>query len=213
MYLPQHFHESRPEVLIPFIREYPFGLLITVEEGVAQANHLPWYLAGENLQAHIPRANPLCPFLQQQGPLEVLLVFQGPQAYVTPSWYPTKKQTGKVVPTWNYSVVHVRGVLQLHDNTEWLYQHLDHLTQKQEKTRDSEWQVSDAPEDYMQANMRVLVGLEVEMTSIVGKFKLSQNRLDQDRLAVFEHLAQSERQEDVQMARLANQLATKKSAP
>jgi transcriptional regulator len=209
MYLPNHFKEERPEVLIPFIQEYPFGLLITIEEDIAQGNHLPWILVNNSLQAHIPKVNPLYAFLKDREHLEVLIVFQGPQAYITPSWYPSKKETGKVVPTWNYSVVHVRGKLRLQDNEKWLIEHLNQLTHVQEKTRDSDWQMSDAPHEYTQSMMRVLVGLDVEIDSMQGKFKLSQNRLEKDRLGVIQHLAESLDKQEVKLAKLSEQFYQK----
>jgi transcriptional regulator len=206
MYLPTLFKEERPEILLPFIQEYPFGLLITIEDQIAQGNHLPWSLVGEQLHAHIPRANPLYQHLRERDSIEVLIVFQGPQAYVTPSWYPSKKEHGQVVPTWNYAVVHVRGTLRMKDDSKWLLEHLNHLTNYQEKTRNSEWQVSDAPEEFIKTTMKVLVGLEVQITSIVGKFKLSQNRQDQDRQGVIDHLLRSSKQEDVELANLTNHI-------
>jgi transcriptional regulator len=209
MYLPTHFKEDRHEILTSFIEEYPLGLLITIENDAAQANHLPWSLSGNLLQAHIPKVNPLYKFLQTHENLEVLIIFQGPHAYITPSWYPSKKETGKVVPTWNYSVVHVRGKLNLRDDRQWLQHQLNQLTNANEKKRNSEWQMSDAPEDYTQSMMNVLVGLELEIQSIEGKFKLSQNRLEQDRLAVIDHLSTSQKSEDVQVAELTKKLLKK----
>jgi transcriptional regulator len=205
MYLPSHFKEDRPEVLIPLMMEYPLGTLVTIEEGIAQANHLPWLYVEQTLQAHIPKANPLYPFLQRQNSLDVLVIFHGPQAYVTPSWYPSKKATGKVVPTWNYSVIHVRGKIHLQEDPRWIRQHLEANTNLQEASRNSTWQVSDAPTQFTDAMISVLAGLEVRIESFVGKLKLSQNRTAEDRQGVMEHLAQSKLDEDVKLAQLAQQ--------
>jgi len=209
MYLPGHFKEERAEVILPFIQEYPLGVLVTVEKAEAQANHLPWMYENKTLQAHIPKVNPLYQFLVEQKTVEVLVIFQGPQAYITPSWYPTKKQTGKVVPTWNYSVVHIRGVLGLQENTDWIRAHLEKATQWHEVKRESTWQMSDAPKDYTDSMMGMLAGLEVTISSMVGKFKLSQNRPELDRSAVMEHLGASSQEEDIKVAELANRLREK----
>jgi transcriptional regulator len=209
MYLPGHFKEDRPEVLLPFIQEYPLGVLVTVEKGEAQANHLPWLHENQTLQAHIPKVNPLYQYLVENKTVEVLVIFQGPHAYITPSWYPTKKQTGKVVPTWNYSVVHVRGILGLQEDTDWIRTHLEKATNWHEAKRDSTWQMSDAPKEYTDSMMGMLTGLEIKISSMIGKFKLSQNRLELDRVAVMEHLGASSQDEDLKVAALAKRLREK----
>ena len=209
MYLPAHFKEERPEVILPFIREHPLGVLVTVEEGVANATHLPWLYEQQTLQAHIPKFNPLYQLLLEKTSMEVLVIFQGPQAYVTPSWYPTKKQTGKVVPTWNYSVVHMRGILGLQEDKSWIRAHLDKITNWHEATRDSDWEVSDAPTEYTDTMIGMLSGLELKITSMIGKFKLSQNRQEIDRLAVIDHLGASSQEDDVKVAELAKKVREK----
>ena len=209
MYLPGHFKEERSEVMLPFIQEYPLGVLVTVEDGEAQANHLPWLYENQTLQAHIPKVNPLYQWLVEKKEVDVLVIFQGPQAYITPSWYPTKKQTGKVVPTWNYSVVHVRGVLVLQENMDWIGAHLEKATNWHEAKRNSTWQMSDAPKEYTDSMMGMLTGLEMKISSMVGKFKLSQNRLELDRSAVMEHLGASSQEEDIKVAELAKRLREK----
>jgi len=203
MYLPQHFKEERLEILLPIVQAYPLGLLVTVEQGVSQANHLPFFYDKGVLQAHIPKMNPLYAFLKNVGRMDVLVVFQGPQSYISPSWYPTKKESGKVVPTWNYSVVHVRGKISLKEDTTWIRAHVENVTNWHEPKRGSEWQVSDAPQDYTDAMISVLCGLEISIESMVGKLKLSQNRQEVDRLAVLDQLENSENEDDVVMAQLA----------
>ena len=205
MYLPQHFKEDRPEILIPLMKEYPLGTLVTIQDGIAQANHLPWLYDHHSLQAHIPRVNPLYDFLKEAQQVDVLVIFQGPQAYVTPSWYPSKKETGKVVPTWNYSVIHVRGKIMLQEDKGWIRHHLESSTNQHEPNRNSAWQVGDAPQQFTDSMISVLSGLEIRIESMVGKLKLSQNRTEIDRQGVLDHLAKSSNEQDVKLAELAQQ--------
>jgi transcriptional regulator len=208
MYLPKHFARQDHQELQDFIVQYPFGTLATAIDGKVEMNHLPFYLDREHqcLQAHIPRANPLYQELNRvyegENPhsIEVLVAFHGPNAYITPSWYPSKKEHGKVVPTWNYTVVHARGTLQMRSEESWLTQHLSHLTDQQEPTRNSTWQMHDAPQEYTASMMRVLCGLEISITELSGKYKVSQNREDRDKEAVLSHLSSSD---DVQERALA----------
>jgi transcriptional regulator len=210
MYLPQHFKEERLEILLPIVQAYPLGLLVTVEQGVPQANHLPFFYKEGVLEAHIPKVNPLYAFLKSVGPVDVLVVFQGPQSYITPSWYPTKKESGKVVPTWNYSVVHVRGKISIKEDKTWIRTHVENVTNWHEPKRGSEWQVSDAPQDFTDSMISVLCGLEISIESMVGKLKLSQNRQEVDRLAVLDQLENSVLEDDVHMAQLAKLAKSKK---
>jgi transcriptional regulator len=215
MYQPNHFAQKDLQLLQEHIVKYPFGTLATAIDGVPQMNHLPFYydLASNCLQAHIPKVNPLFAQVgqwlsrQENSPealtqLPVLVAFQGPEAYITPSWYPSKKEHGKVVPTWNYTVVHVTGRLRITQDTAWLTQHLTQLTNQQEPTRNSTWEMSDAPADYTEGMMRVLCGLEITVDQIVGKYKVSQNRQVQDQQGVLEHLQQSENWQDRELAHL-----------
>jgi len=215
MYQPNHFAQKDLQLLQEHIVKYPFGTLATAIDGVPQMNHLPFYydLASNCLQAHIPKVNPLFAQVgqwlsrQENSPeaptqLPVLVAFQGPEAYITPSWYPSKKEHGKVVPTWNYTVVHVTGRLRITQDTAWLTQHLTQLTNQQEPTRNSTWEMSDAPADYTEGMMRVLCGLEITVDQIVGKYKVSQNRQVQDQQGVLEHLQQSENWQDRELANL-----------
>jgi transcriptional regulator len=211
MYLPKHFSEDRPEILKQLIIENPLASLVTVFQGIPELNHIPMILSadGKFLQCHIPKANPLYEQLHQtesQQNQQALISFQGVDAYITPKWYPTKKENGKVVPTWNYAVVHIRGTIVLKDDRAWLCEHLHALTQQMEKTRDSDWQVSDAPQDYLDSMMNVLVGIEISIDSMAGKMKLSQNRLDKDRDAVMENLTQSKNKIDQHMSQFAKEL-------
>jgi transcriptional regulator len=149
------------------------------------ANLLPFVLkgAGERgvLQAHMARANPQWRELDQQA---VLVVFRGPDAYVSPSLYSTKKETGKVVPTWNYAMVQARGTAKVREQSEWLAPQLNALTAAREATRAQPWSVSDAPPDYIEAQMKAIVGVEIEIASLEGKWKVSQNQPESNRRSV-----------------------------
>jgi len=190
MYQPEHFKEERPEVLHELIRSHPFGLLISNSADGLLANGLPFLLDAERniLKAHFARANPHWRGLDGQ---QVLIVFQGPQAYISPSLYATKKDTGKVVPTWNYVMVQVRGLAKVHDDVEWLASQVTALTNTHEMKRKEPWAVSDAPESYIQSQLRGIVGVEIEITSINGKWKMSQNRPEADKRGVADGLEQS----------------------
>lgn len=206
MYLPKHFANDNEAQLLELMKKHPFASLVTAINAEPQINHLPFYLDAKSrtLQAHIPKVNPLYSSLKKQQANQqkvgCLVAFMGPQAYITPSWYPSKKETGKVVPTWNYAVVHVRGTLCLQEETHWLEGHLDALTNQQEPTRDSTWKMSDAPTEYTTSMMQVLCGLEIAIEHMVGKFKLSQNRLEEDQEGVQNNLSNSSNEQDIQIA-------------
>ena len=187
MYIPRHFEETRVDVLHQLIRDEPFGALVTLGGDGLEANHLPFELdaaAGPfgMLRGHVSRAN-ACGG-DQRSDVEALAIFQGPQRYVTPSWYPTKAETGKVVPTWNYVVVHAYGPLRFIDDPAWLLAHVERLTERHEADRERPWQVSDAPEDYIAGLVRGIVGFELPVTRLAGKWKVSQNRGEADRAGV-----------------------------
>ncbi|CUI98868.1 FMN-binding negative transcriptional regulator [Achromobacter aegrifaciens] len=191
MYLPSAFREDSPEVQHDFIRAHPLGVLTTSGEGGLMANHIPCLLYPEGpygvLRLHVARANPQLADLASGR--ECLVVFHGPQAYVTPSWYPTKAETHKVVPTWNFVAVHVWGAPVIQDDPAWLRAQLDALTDSQEKARAQPWRVADAPADFIAAQMRAIVGVEIPIARIEGKWKVSQNRTVADRRGVAEGLA------------------------
>ncbi len=189
MYLPTHFAESRPEVLATLIRSHPFGLLVTQNrDGGIDANSIPFILDRNDsgtagvLRGHVARANPL--WQTARGDVESLVVFQGPQGYVSPAWYPSKAEHGKAVPTWNYVMVQARGALRPIDDAEWLRAFVTRLTERHEGERAAPWAVSDAPADYVETMLRAIVGIEIELTSLTGKWKVSQNRPAADRAGV-----------------------------
>jgi transcriptional regulator len=187
MYQPPAFREDRLEAQHELIRAHPLGLLITAGPAGLLANPFPFLLDADNsdkgtLRLHMARANP------QWRELEVieecLVVFQGPQDYVTPSWYATKRETGKVVPTWNYATVHVWGRPHIMRDDAWLRRQLDDLTASRERPRAEPWQVDDAPEDFVAMQMRAIVGVQIPIQRIEGKWKMSQNRPEADRAGV-----------------------------
>jgi transcriptional regulator len=179
MYQPAHFREDRLEVQHAMIRAHSLGLLITAGPGGLQANHVPFLVgAGGSergmLRAHLARANPQLDELAAVA--ECLAVFQGPQTYISPSLYPTKHEHGKAVPTWNYITVHAWGRPQVIDDDAWLRRQVDDLTSHKEDARAAPWHVSDAPEPYVAAQLKGIVGIEIPIARIEGKWKVSQNR-------------------------------------
>jgi len=188
MYVPSHFSVEDRAAQFALIRARPFGLLVTDGPGGLMANPAP-FLLDENtgvLRAHLARPNPQ--WREADGSREALVVFQDVDAYVTPDWYATKRETGKAVPTWNYSAVHVYGRLRAIDDRDWLRGFVNELTDAHEAGRATPWKVDDAPADYLEVMLRGIVGIEIEITRIEGKAKLSQNRTDADRAGVIEGL-------------------------
>ena len=202
MYLPAHFAESRPEVLQRLVLDHPFGLLVTQDANGVTANSVPFFLDADPaggpgvLRAHVARANPV--WREARSDVESLVVFQGAQAYVSPVWYPSKAEHGKVVPTWNYIMVQARGTARFIEDTAWLRAFVTRLTDTHEGERAARatgygatpWAVSDAPADYVETMLRAIVGVEVVLSSIVGKWKVSQNRSVADRAGVVRGLGE-----------------------
>jgi len=193
MYQPPHFIETRQDVLHGLIRSHPLGLLISNGQDGPIANAIPFLLdaeAGPNgrLRAHLAKANPQWRLLADNPASPVLVVFQGADAYVTPSWYETKRETGKVVPTWNYAIVQVRGTVRVIDDAEWIAQQITELTLSQEGAREEPWAVTDAPPTFIQSQIKGIIGLEIKIAEISGKWKVSQNRPVADRVGVAEGL-------------------------
>ena len=187
MYQPPLFREDRIEVQHELIRAYPLGLLITAGAGALMANPLPFLIdaggsARGTLRAHLARTNPQ--WRELAAVEECLIVFQGPQAYVTPAWYATKRETGKVVPTWNYVTVHARGRPRVIEDAAWLRRQLDDLTRSQEDHRPVPWAVDDAPAPFITGQIKGIIGIEIPISRIEGKWKVSQNRPEADRAGV-----------------------------
>ncbi|HEV7251765.1 MAG TPA: FMN-binding negative transcriptional regulator [Mesorhizobium sp.] len=187
MYQPPHFREDRLERHHELIRSHPLGLLVTAGPLGLMANPIPFLLDSQasergTLRAHLARANPQWRELAQAE--DCLVVFQGPEAYITPSWYPTKGETGRVVPTWNYATVHVWGRPRLVEDGAWLRAHLEALTSARESRRAAPWSVDDAPAPFVAAQLKGIVGVELPIARSEGKWKVSQNRGEADRNGV-----------------------------
>lgn len=188
MYLPHHFTESRPEVLGAFMRAHPFATLVSLGGDGLIGTHLPmlWDPAPApfgTLTGHIARPNP-----QAKGAkdgIDALAIFHGPQAYISPNWYPSKREHGKVVPTWNYIAVHAYGPLKLIDDAEWLRRLVTRLTDLHESFSAVPWKVTDAPDAFIDQMLKGIVGIELPLTRLEGKWKLSQNRPATDQVATF----------------------------
>ncbi|WP_027057212.1 FMN-binding negative transcriptional regulator [Mesorhizobium loti] len=206
MYEPPHFKETRVEILHGLIRAHPLGMLISNGPDGPEANAIPFLLDGAvsangRLRAHMAKANPQWKLIAENPSSPVLVVFQGTDAYVTPSWYETKRETGKVVPTWNYAIVQVRGTAKVIDDQDWLAQQIADLTVSQEGPREAPWAVTDAPAPFIQSQIKGIIGLEIEITEIHGKWKVSQNRPVADRAGVAQGL-ESETANSSDMVRL-----------
>ncbi len=191
MYLPASYREDRREVQFELIRTHPLGLLISSGPDGLMANQVPFTAypdegASGVLRMHMARANPQ--WKEFAGLAECLVVFQGPHTYISPNWYPTKAETHKVVPTWNYATVHVWGRPRIHEDAGWLRRQIDDLTSAHEGKRPDPWKVSDAPADFVAAQLKAIGGIEIAITRIEGKWKMSQNRSEADRRGVVEGL-------------------------
>jgi transcriptional regulator len=187
VYLPRHFTEARAQVLHRLIEAHPLGTLVTLGPDGPEANHLPFEISPEpapfgTLRGHVARANPVWRTAVSGAP--ALVMFHGPAAYVSPSFYPSKRVDPRVVPTWNYVVVHAHGSLRAVEEPEWLRALVERLTRRHEASRRDPWHVTDAPEDFVAGMLGAIVGLELPIAKLVGKWKLSQNRSDADRRAV-----------------------------
>jgi transcriptional regulator len=205
MYLPAHFAEARIDILHALIRAQPFATLVTLSDSGPVADHVPFVLdasAGElgTLRGHIARANPL--WRDHPAERDVLAIFAGPQAYVSPSWYPSKAEHGRVVPTWNYVVAHASGWLRVIDDADWVRAQLSQITDEHEAGRATPWRVDDAPPDFIAQQMRAIVGIEIALTKLIGKSKISQNRAAPDRAGVAAGLAAERGDEAQAMASL-----------
>jgi transcriptional regulator len=187
MYLPAHFEQSDPAVLRRLMRERPLAALVTLGSGGLNANHVPLHWSADpaplgTLRGHVARANPLWSDLKSD--VAALAIFLGPQAYVSPNWYPTKKQSGRVVPTWNYVAVHATGMLRIVQDARWLRDLLDTLTSVHESAMPAPWKIADAPDAYVATMIANVVGIEMVLTSLAGKVKASQNQPAPNRAGV-----------------------------
>jgi transcriptional regulator len=207
MYQPPHFREDDLAVQHALINAHPLGLLVTFGSAGLEANPIPFVLDASasalgTLRAHLSRAN--AQWRNFDPEQEALVVFQGPETYITPSWYAAKREHGKVVPTWNYAIVQARGLLKVKDDPDWLQQQITAMTDLQESPRAEPWAVGDAPSSFVAAQLKGIVGVEIEITRIEGKWKVSQNRPEPDRLGVSAGLRLSRDDASHQMAELVD---------
>ena len=205
MYLPKHFAEPSVEVMHELISARPLATLVALCPGGLEANHIPFHLSSEprpygTLHGHVARSNPVWKDFAQD--VEALAIFHGPESYITPSWYPTKAETRKAVPTWNYVTVHAYGTLRIIEDAAWLHSHLDALTLHNEAAFPHPWQLSDAPADYLNKLMAEIVGIEIVITRLIGKWKTSQNQPLQNQTGIVRGLRASEHTNALQMASL-----------
>jgi len=204
MYLPRHFEQKDATVLAAAMHAHPLATLIVATADGPTADLIPLEFhpgigPHGTLRGHVARANPL--WRASGG--AALAVFQGPQAYVSPNWYPSKREHGKVVPTWNYTMVQARGNLRAVDDAPWVHALVTELTERHELLQPAAWAVSDAPDDYVQQMLRTIVGIEITLSLLVGKWKVSQNRSEADRLGAAAGLAASANDDAQALAELA----------
>jgi transcriptional regulator len=210
MYVPGHFEETRVDVMHELIRAHPLATLVTLSCGALNANHIPLHLSDfpgpfGTLRGHVARANPLLHDLA--GNAESLAIFHGPDAYITPSWYATKKEHGEVVPTWNYAVVHAHGSLRVVDDAGWLRAQLEALTAHNEAAFPQPWAVADAPHDYVERLLGAIVGVEMVVTRLVGKWKVSQNQPTRNQHSLVAGLRGNGAEQSLAMANLVEAAA------
>jgi transcriptional regulator len=213
MYLPDHFRVDDIPQMHALIRGRPFAALVSAGTSGLYASHLPTVLKDEGdfgtIECHLSRANPHWKELAAGN--EALMIFQGPQGYITPNWYATKAETGKVVPTWNYAVVHAYGRPAVMQEKDWLKRHVGELTAQQEKTEAQPWALSDAPDSYIDVMTRGIVGFRFAITRLEGKWKMSQNRAEQDWKSVVTGLNARATGDDLEIAELVSQHNAKRT--
>lgn len=194
MYVPAHFEESRTEALHDLIAQNPFGSLVTHGKSGLDANHIPFLLVPEEgklgtLHAHVARANPVWQDVANGD--EVMVIFHAGDAYISPTWYPSKQEHHKHVPTWNYRVVHAHGRITIRDDERFVRGVVGRLTRKHEASQPVPWKMSDAPADFTDSLLKMIVGIEIEITRLEGKLKLGQNREERDARSAGEALKAS----------------------
>jgi transcriptional regulator len=207
MYMPAHFEETRTPVMHDLVRAHPLATWVVQGTDGLVVNHIPFLIDAERgpfgtLVGHVARANPIW---KQLGPS--VAVFQGPQAYVSPNWYPSKHAQGKVVPTWNYAVVHAHGTPHAIETPDALLQIVTRLTRAHEAGQAAPWAVSDAPAEFIDQLLKAIVGIEMPIERLVGKWKVSQNRGEADRLGTVAGLRERGDAQSLAMAALVPQPA------
>lgn len=206
MYVPEHFAETDTATLQEFMQQSPLGALVVDGETGLEANHVPFELdrsAGTlgTLRCHVARANGVW----HNANAECLVIFQGPSAYISPNLYESKKEDGKVVPTYNYVAVHAHGRMSIHEDEKWLRGLLGRLTRRFEASQSTPWKMGDAPQDYIDGLLSQIVGIEIAITRLEGKWKMSQNHPEADQAGVVAGLGESENPEEREVARIVGE--------
>jgi transcriptional regulator len=217
MYLKSQFKETRIDVLHGLVRANPLGMCIVCVDSQPVVNHIPFLVSSDGgefgtLMTHIPRANPV--WESFDGDRNSLVVFHGANSYISPSWYPSKKEHGKVVPTWNYVVVHASGRPRAILDRQWIRNHLRELTYEHESGLPDPWKLSDAPESYIDEMVSLLIGIEIPIESLIGKWKVNQNRPTADRvgvIAALESIGDDRSKEMASLVRERNSATTERS--
>lgn len=206
MYTPEYFAETDLPTLHQAIEKWPLGALVVAGEAGLEANHVPFELdraAGKlgTLRCHVARKNKVWSVAKA----ECLVIFQGPSAYISPNLYVSKKEHGKVVPTYNYAVVHAHGKLQIHDDPKWLRGLLGRLTRRFEAAQPAPWKMGDAPTEYIEELLKHIVGVEIEISRLEGKWKMSQNQSENDRKGVVTGMSASASASDREVAEIVEE--------
>lgn len=212
MYIPKQFAENDPTILQAAIKSLQFATIITLNDTSLSASHIPMLIddtAGKlgTLEGHIARANPQGSSYTRTVP--ALAIFTGPNAYISPSWYATKKEHGKAVPTWNYIAVHASGPLEIVEDRNWLLDHVNRLTNRNEQRREQPWKVSDAPEQYIDNLIGSIVGLRMPIEKIEGSWKMIQHHVEGNREGVIKGLTESGTPKDLAVAQIMQELENK----
>lgn len=211
MYVPKHHEETDIAVLHALIKSHPLGAWVTQSDGELLANHIPFFLDSQRgahgtLVGHVARANRAWEVFS--ATVNSVVIFQGVETYITPSWYPSKHAHGKAVPTWNYAVVHAHGMPRVIEDHDWLLQHVTQLTDIHEADQALPWRVSDAPEEFTERLLGAIVGIEIPIAKLAGKWKVSQNKSEPDKLGVVAGLLARDDPPSKQMAAMVNRHIT-----
>ena len=211
MYVPKHHEETDLGVLHALIQSHPLGAWVTQDDGELLVNHIPFLLDAERgehgtLVGHVARANRV--WETRSTTVDSVVIFQGAETYITPSWYPGKHAHGKAVPTWNYAVVHAHGLPRAIEDRDWLRRHITQLTDTHEADQALPWKVSDAPEEFIERLLGAIVGIEIPIAKLVGKWKVSQNRPEPDKLGVVAGLLARDDPQSRQMAAMVGRHVT-----
>ena len=210
MYIPKYYAQENEELQESLIRANPLGTVISTGESGIIANHIPFYLHVDKdtnkkyLQGHLAKVNHQVPLFKEKG--EVLVIFQSPSSYISPTYYPTKNETHKVVPTWDFASIHCYGVPRLIDDSDWVRSQLDNMTAQHETKKPVPWKVSDAPENYVKLMQKAIIGVEIEITRIECKFKFEQKMKRHDIDGVIDGLVKDEKPEIASYVTKANEI-------